>query len=98
MPAHLSGSSEAALHLERFGNYLGIAYQISDDIHDMTDSIEALGKDVRKDEHRGSIPYLHGVDKAIEIKNFYMGECIRELKASGGDVRDIVVMVESICV
>jgi geranylgeranyl diphosphate synthase, type II len=97
VPAHLSGLAEAALHLERFGNYLGIAYQISDDIHDMTDNIGALGKDVRKDEHRGSIPYLHGIDKAIKMKDLYMGKCVGELKASGGPIDDIVELVEKIC-
>lgn len=97
VPAHLAGSAQAALHLERFGNYLGVAYQISDDIHDMTDTIEVLGKDVRKDANRGSVPYIHGIEKSLEMKNLYMEKCIEELKASGGPVDDITRLVEKIC-
>lgn len=95
--AHLFGLAEEALHLEKFGNYLGVAYQISDDIHDMMDNIEALGKDVRKDEHRGSIPYIHGIEKATEMKNLYMEKCVEELGAGRGNFHDITSLVEKIC-
>ena len=97
VPANLLGLSEKAVHLRRFGNYLGIAYQVSDDVHDITDTIEVLGKDVRKDEHKGSIPYMHGIEKALEVKNLYIEKCIGELKAVGGFMDDIIDLVEKIC-
>ena len=38
-------------HFEKFSNFIGIAFQITDDILDVTSSSETLGKTARSDIH-----------------------------------------------
>lgn len=97
-PAHLLGLNELAGHLSYFGNCLGIAYQISDDIHDQADSIEVLGKNVRKDDNKSTIPAMVGLKKAAEMRDFYKLRAINELSNISSSVDDLVELVEQICV
>ncbi len=96
-PAHLLGSTVEAECLKKFGNYLGIAYQLSDDLHDMTDTVEGLGKDVRKDEQKKTIPYIYGVERTLELKELYIQKCLRELKTVDNLTFDLAPLVEKIC-
>ena len=60
-----AGSSDADLEtMTRFGNKLGLVFQIVDDILDVTASSEAMGKTVGKDEkaQKATYPALYGVD------------------------------------
>ena len=46
-----SGADEKQVQvLERFSTALGIAFQLKDDLLDVTSSVEVLGKDVKSDE------------------------------------------------
>src|SRR5437868_4684114 len=61
----LANISAAALgRIEVFAKNLGLAFQITDDILDVTGEPEQLGKDVRKDEQRLTFVKLTGVDGA----------------------------------
>jgi len=66
--------------LRRYGQRIGLAFQIADDILDVTSTSEQLGKTPGKDEaaHKATYPSLHGisasrsralelVDEAVEI-------------------------------
>ncbi|XID74623.1 polyprenyl synthetase family protein [Alkanindiges sp. WGS2144] len=55
--------------LIEFGGYLGLAYQIQDDILDVTASTDALGKTAGADQRhqKATYPALLGVGKAIEL-------------------------------
>ncbi len=68
--------------LSRFGEFLGISYQILDDILDETSTVEELGKDVRQDikNKKASFVYLQGVEKAREIATEYKNKAIDFLK------------------
>ena len=60
-----AGSSDADLEtMTRFGNKLGLVFQIVDDILDVTASSETLGKTAGKDEkaQKATYPALYGVD------------------------------------
>lgn len=60
--AWASGASEdACARLERFGSDIGIAFQIQDDILDLTGRQSSLGKPVGKDLEKGklTLPLLH---------------------------------------
>jgi len=60
-----AGSSEADLEtMTRFGNKLGLVFQIVDDILDVTASSETLGKTAGKDEkaQKATYPALYGVE------------------------------------
>lgn len=55
--------------LIEFGSYLGLAYQIQDDILNVTASTDVLGKTAGSDEkqQKSTYPSVLGLDKAIEL-------------------------------
>ena len=65
--AILAGASELDIaKVERIGYNVGIAFQIQDDILDVTSTFEELGKPIGSDEKNGKTTYvsLYGLDKA----------------------------------
>lgn len=67
--AILAGADEAQVSMvERAADNIGIAFQIQDDILDVTSSFEALGKPVGSDEKNDKTTYvtLEGMEKAKE--------------------------------
>lgn len=56
-------SGEAAALLARLGDALGLMFQIADDVLDVTESSESLGKTAGKDEARRKLTYpaVHGL-------------------------------------
>jgi geranylgeranyl diphosphate synthase type II len=57
--------------LEQFGFKLGLAFQIQDDVLDLTGSTEKLGKPLQSDEKEAKVtyPYLLGIDHSIAEVN-----------------------------
>ena len=97
VPAHLLGLTEAAGHLSDFGNCLGIAYQISDDIHDCTDVAEEIGKDVGQDCAKSTIPRIYGIEKAITMRDDYKNRAIAAVERTPIATSDIIDLIEQIC-
>ncbi len=67
--AILAGLSEnLTKQLEKYASNIGLAFQIKDDILDITSTTEQLGKTVGSDatSHKSTYPSLLGVDGAIE--------------------------------
>ncbi len=66
--AEIRLDSPTALSLKHYGNCLGFAFQIQDDILDVEGHIGSLGKYPGGDNRRGKITYvsLNGLDKAKE--------------------------------
>jgi len=65
--AHAAGASEEDLALlARFGESMGLAFQIADDLLDETGTAEEMGKAVGKDRERGKLTYpgVVGIDGA----------------------------------
>lgn len=65
--AVLAGADERAVaDIEKAGNKVGVAFQIKDDILDVTSTQEKLGKPVFSDEKNNKTTYvtLYGMDKA----------------------------------
>ena len=65
--AVLSGADEEALvQVEKCAGNIGIAFQIQDDILDVTSSLEVLGKPVGSDEKNHKLTYvaMHGLDES----------------------------------
>lgn len=63
----LAGADESAVaDIEKAGNKVGVAFQIKDDILDVTSTQEKLGKPVFSDEKNNKTTYvtLYGMDKA----------------------------------
>jgi geranylgeranyl diphosphate synthase type II len=79
--AILAGADNSAiLDIERAGNMVGVAFQIQDDILDVTSTQEMLGKPVFSDEKNNKTTYvtLYGMDKAKED--------VRTLSENGIDI------------
>jgi len=64
--AVLAGAEDERPLFARFGDRLGLAFQVADDILDATASAEELGKSPGKDEEAGKLTYvtLYGLDQA----------------------------------
>ncbi len=65
--AHLAGADEEAVReLEKAGYAIGVAFQIQDDILDITSTLEELGKPVGSDEKNDKLTYVsvYGLEKS----------------------------------
>ena len=79
----LAGASEEAINkLERAAYDIGIAFQIQDDILDVTSTTEVLGKPVGSDEKNHKITYVSvkGLDQARNDVERYSKEAVRLLE------------------
>jgi geranylgeranyl diphosphate synthase type II len=83
----LAGGSDGGQDevLGRFGETIGLAFQIVDDILDETASTEQLGKGARKDRSRGKLtyPFLLGLDES-KRRVEELGRAAEELSRSFG--------------
>jgi geranylgeranyl diphosphate synthase type II len=58
MGAHIAQADAESLNrLRRFGECVGLAFQITDDLLDVSGDPERMGKGVRKDAHAGKLTY-----------------------------------------
>ena len=75
--ALLTDASEKDLSiLESFSNHVGLAYQVQDDVLDVTTSDEVLGKRQNSDavKNKPAYPAIIGLDKSIKtFENLYQG-------------------------
>ena len=73
-----AGKEEFLKDAEAFGLYCGRAFQITDDILDITSTSEQMGKTVGKDEksQKSTVSSLLGIEKARK----YASECIENAK------------------
>jgi geranylgeranyl pyrophosphate synthase len=71
--------------LTEFGNHLGLAFQIIDDLLDVTASAEQMGKATGKDAAKGknTYPALLGVDETRRQAKAQLAEAIKSLGALG---------------
>ena len=84
--AVLAGASkEQAAQIEEAANKVGLAFQIQDDVLDVTSSTEVLGKPVHSDEKNNKTTYvtLVGIEKAKEDVERYSKEAIELIHKTG---------------
>jgi geranylgeranyl diphosphate synthase type II len=69
----------------RFGNLIGWAFQVTDDILDVEESSTALGKTAGKDQaqQKSTYPALFGLQKSHEFARDLAGRAIAELEPYG---------------
>lgn len=82
--AILAGADKEKIDaLEKCAYNIGIAFQIQDDILDVTGSLEVLGKPVGSDEKNNKITYvtIHGLEKSKEQAAKLSDEAIRILES-----------------
>ena len=63
--------------ITKFGQILGVAFQIADDILDETSTFEEMGKTMGKDKEEGKLTYtsLYGLEKAKKDLNNLINKC-----------------------
>ena len=81
--AVLAGAGEDDIEkVRRIAQHVGLAFQIQDDILDVTGDQEVLGKPVKSDEKNLKTTYVtvKGLEQAKEDVAFYSGEAVRLLE------------------
>lgn len=81
--AHIANASEEQLQaMNDFGQMLGFAFQICDDILDETSTFEEMGKTMGKDKEEGKLTYtaLFGLEKAKQELNCLLDKAYDILK------------------
>jgi geranylgeranyl diphosphate synthase type II len=75
----------------RFADELGVLFQIVDDILDVTESDEQLGKPHGSDERHGKLTYvsLFGLDRARELAASSHGKAVAALAEAAGSTEDL---------
>ncbi|MDL2220158.1 polyprenyl synthetase family protein [Eubacteriales bacterium OttesenSCG-928-N14] len=86
--AHLAGADDAALAaIAQYGEHLGQAFQIVDDILDATASSEQLGKTAGKDADANKTTYvsLFGIDGAQSMAKEHIDNALAALEGFGNN-------------
>jgi geranylgeranyl diphosphate synthase type II len=84
--AHLAGATdEQLLALTRFAELIGLAFQIEDDILDVTSTAEELGKPIGSDEknHKSTYVSLYGLETARKMADETTKEALACLDSFG---------------
>jgi geranylgeranyl diphosphate synthase type II len=78
---YAGGKNDAVVHLERFGRSIGLAFQIVDDVLDVTQTSEQLGKTAGKDTaaKKATYPALFGVDESLRKADELVSTAFAEL-------------------
>ena len=84
--------------LSDFGRYIGLAFQIVDDILDFEGDEELLGKPIGSDLASGKVTYLslYGIEKSKEIANSTLEKALDFLKIFGNDAETLVALAKFI--
>jgi len=79
------GNPEQVASITAYGNGIGLAFQISDDILDIEGDRETMGKGVGGDKEKGKVtfPSVHGLGKAKEMEEALVKGAIEALKGFG---------------
>jgi len=78
---YAGGKDDAVVHLEGFGQSIGLAFQIVDDVLDVTQTSEQLGKTAGKDTaaKKATYPALFGVDESLRKADELVSTAFAEL-------------------
>nr|WP_029329087.1 farnesyl diphosphate synthase [Lentibacillus jeotgali] len=89
-------TQEQIAHLDKFAHYLGLIFQVQDDILDVTGDAEKIGKPVGSDEANEKNTYvkLLGIEGAVEKKDYYVGRAKKELSAANADASYLMALVD----
>jgi geranylgeranyl diphosphate synthase type II len=82
--------------IEVFAKNLGLAFQITDDVLDVTSNAEVLGKDVGKDEQRLTFVKLAGVDGARKLSEELVETSVAAIEPLGAPARPLRALAEAV--
>ncbi len=89
------GDAETVEHLRVFGRYAGLAFQIIDDVQDVTESSEQLGKTAGKDAatQKATWPAVYGVEKSLRDAQDLIDSAFAELSAFGAAAEPLKTVI-----
>ncbi|MBA3725703.1 MAG: polyprenyl synthetase family protein [Armatimonadetes bacterium] len=93
--AVLVGASEDQIATcARFGDQIGLAFQIADDVLDETGDVESLGKHTRADKarYKATFPALIGVEASRTLALEAQQAALAELGSFDGDTKGFAVL------
>lgn len=65
-----NASEEDSRHWEQYSDYLGLVFQITDDILDVVGNVELMGKNTGMDNQKNTYPQLFGLEKSVELARY----------------------------
>jgi len=95
--AYLANATDEQLNnLTEFAYYLGLIFQVQDDILDVTGDEEVLGKAVGSDaeKDKSTYPGLLGMDETIKIKENYVQKAKEALKQANADHSQLMALTD----
>ena len=97
--AVLAGASETEVQkIEQIAKYVGVAFQIQDDILDVTSTVEVLGKPIHSDEKNEKTTYvtLLGIENAKEAVESLSMEAIHLLHSISGENQFLEMLLKEL--
>ena len=97
--AVLAGASETEVQkIEQIAKYVGVAFQIQDDILDVTSTVEVLGKPIHSDEKNEKTTYvtLLGIENAKEAVERLSMEAIHLLHSISGENQFLEMLLKEL--
>ncbi|MFW1940599.1 polyprenyl synthetase family protein [Acinetobacter junii] len=87
-----SGTDQAIPKLRQFGQSIGLAFQVQDDILDVTASTETLGKTAGKDEQvqKSTYPALMGLEQAQTYAQTLHDQAFEALEYFGENAKELI--------
>jgi len=92
----LAGAGEQEqLLLREYGRAVGMAFQITDDVLDLTASEEALGKPVASDlrEGKATLAVIHALERCTDVERAQIQTVLEERAFNGVTHRDILAIL-----
>lgn len=86
MGARIGGADTLTLEkLQKYGICIGLAFQITDDLLDLTGNEEKMGKGVRKDAEHGKLTYpsLIGIEESRQRAQYLIAEACLSISSLG---------------
>jgi geranylgeranyl diphosphate synthase type II len=83
---YAGGTDDEIQRLRSFGQQIGLAFQIVDDVLDLTQTSEQLGKTAGKDTaaEKTTYPALFGIDKSLKKADELVANGFEQLEQFGG--------------
>ena len=97
--AILAGAKDEEIaQVEQIATKLGLAFQIQDDILDVTSTLEVLGKPIGSDEKNNKVTYvtLFGIEKASEQVELLSEKAVELLKSLNKNNEFLYLLIEKL--
>lgn len=93
--AILAGATEEQLNaLNLYSENIGLAFQIVDDVLDVTGKTEQMGKKAGKDQNKATYPKFYGITESMNIAENHINLAIKNLELFGEKAQYLRLLAE----